>query len=263
MSNSRIVFYSAYLSSEEEYKIVQQHVRVDLKDFDKTFLINTGSYSPIPDVFPDLIVFNRKNCGRDFGSLRHIIQKCGKSLEKVSEVLILNDSIYWKPGSLKQFVSKARNSEFCVTGLTSSYQHSFHLQSFALHFKKIDVRVLKAFNSIYALRAKRTIVKYGEKKLSKSLEKSGVTIGSQFDPRIMQSNVKNYSSWYDKDIDAILALVNQGTALNPTIHFWPEFALSAGVIKKSLLKNPAKFSQAPIRNMKLIELLTEWGFKAS
>jgi len=261
--NSRVVFYSAYLSSEEEYKIVQRHVNFELKDFDKTFLINTGSFVPTLDIFPNLIVFNRINRGRDFGSLRDIIQKCGSSLGNVSEILILNDSIYWKPGNLQDYVSFARNSEFRVTGLTCSYQHNFHLQSFALHFKTIDVHILKALSSIYTFRAKRTIVKYGEKRLSSSLKKAGVTIGSKFNPRVMQLNVKNYSSWYGKDLEGILALTDQGTALNPTIHFWPELALSAGVIKKSLLKNPAKFSQSPARNKKLMELLAEWGVTIS
>jgi hypothetical protein len=259
--NARVVFYSAYLTSESEFQIIQKHVKDELQNFDTTYLINSGEYTPTLESNLPLIVINRENRGRDFGSLRYAIQNAGKSLQEVKELLILNDSVYWKAGALKQYVARAQNSEFTVTGLTSSYQHEYHLQSFALHFKGVNNLTLKVLNNIYSFQAKRTIVKFGEKRLSRRLEKLGIHIGSLFDPHIMQLNVNNFSSWYGKDVDAILSLVGQGVPLNPSIHYWPELALSAGVIKKSLFRNPANFSQPPNNNEKLMELMSGWGFQ--
>jgi hypothetical protein len=110
-------------------------------------------------------------------------------------------------------------------------------------------------------RYKRTIVRYGEKKLSRDFLRAGVKLGALFNPNEMKSNISLYSDWYGPDIDAVAHLVAKDVALNPTIHFWPELALSAGVVKKSLLRNPAKFRLSPDDNSRLNDLLGSWGFK--
>jgi hypothetical protein len=258
LGKPRVVIFSVFLNSEAEYLVIQEYAEECLLEFDQILLINTGDYKLLNSPDPRLTTIQRKNYGRDFGSLNYIFQTYGHSFSDISELLIINDSVIWKKGALLTFIMKSRLVEAHVTSLTSSYQHSYHLQSYALHFKKIDARVLDVLGNISSFYFKRTIVKYGEKRLTESLKQIGISISSLFDAYKMQSNVNNYKEYYDRDFDSIQCLTLMGIPLNPTIHFWPELALSAGLIKKSLFKNPANFEIHPKSNLKLLGLIREW-----
>lgn len=257
----KIVIYSVFLKSQEQFELLHIQIESELKDFDLIIIVNTGELQTPILKNPRLIYIDRPNRGRDLASLSYAIKICHESIKNASELLVLNDSVYWAPRALSAFVAAARKTRFDVTALTSSEQHRFHLQSYAFHFKFLSDSIILGLRSIGTYRYKRTIVHYGEKKLSRDFLRAGVKLGALFDSSEMKSHIFLYSDWYGPDIDAVAHLVDKNVALNPTIHFWPELALSAGVVKKSLLKNPAKFRVSPSDNSRLNGLLGSWGFK--
>ena len=78
-------------------------------------------------------ILQRENFGRDLASYKYALDYL--LLERVTELFFFNDSVFWTGNSVFDFLESARHQDCEVTALTSSDQHSYHLQSYALHFK--------------------------------------------------------------------------------------------------------------------------------
>lgn len=75
----------------------------------------------------------RENKGYDFGSYKIGIEFLENQGVTPSSILIANDSVFGPFFSIKELLDKHFNEEGMV-GLTDSYDHGYHLQSYFIHF---------------------------------------------------------------------------------------------------------------------------------
>ena len=256
--NSNVVFYSVFINNQEQFDHIINHINGDLKHFNVVFLVNTGKYAPNFPMNSRIRYFQRLNKGRDFGSIFFLIRRCKGSISNAKSLIVLNDSVFWKPGKILDFVEKGKTSNCDVFGVTLSNQGIEHLQSFAIYFPIMNSVIVQVLFDLYPFKFKRTMVCYGEKRLSKNLRDAGLHLGAIHSQVGLSRTFSSYDKYYGKDYQSISKRIAKNIKLNPTIHFWPELAISSGVIKKSLFSNPAGFGLSPANNAEILFLLQSW-----
>jgi hypothetical protein len=206
-------------------------------------LVNTGC-AELQIHQPNFLSIRRQNFGRDLASYKYALDSL--QLEKTSELFFFNDSVLWSKNSIVRFLLDAQQSKFQVTSLTSSDQHSYHLQSYALHLKG-DIAVLsKAFSEIRISNFKRVIVEAGEKRLSRYWIAKQIQIGSIYSQDSLSPLLAKYREVYGDDYEHLLYLLSHRVPLNPSLHCWAPLFAQSGVVKKALLtKNPAQLKYVP------------------
>lgn len=120
------------------------------------------------------LVICRENVGYDFYSYRAGLLSL--DLERYSEVILLNDSIYGPLSSLSPIFDEmsARDNDFW--GVTDSYDLGYHIQSYFLVFRESVIRseMFRGFWAGLALyEGKENIVQEYEVNLSQSLIEAG------------------------------------------------------------------------------------------
>ena len=241
--HKRVAIFAGYINTESEVFEAERILGLLSDEFDLLILVNTGR-SELKINQPDLLYFHRENFGRDLASYKYALNSL--QLKNTSELFFFNDSVFWTGTSIFDFLESARWSDFDVTALTSSDQHSYHLQSFVLHLKGDIAELSKAFNIIQISNFKRVIVEAGEKKLSHYWLSKKIKIGGVYNQDSLSPLLTTYKDTYGEDYEYILDLTSQGVPLNPSIHFWAPLYAQSGVVKKALLtKNPAQLKYAP------------------
>jgi hypothetical protein len=242
-SFSRVAVFAAYLNSDDERSEALRIVNQIREEFDRVLIINTGKTN-FSDSHPNVLVISRGNFGRDLASYKLATNLL--NFESTSEIFFFNDSVIWTDNSILCFLTKARESAFEVTSLTSSDQHTFHLQSYALHLKGNMVELTKPFSSIRVSNFKRLIVEAGEKSLSRYWISRNVHIGAIQNQKTLGPLLKKYVDLYPEDYAILQSQISRGVPLNPSIHFWAPLYATSGVIKKALITaNPAKLKYSP------------------
>ena len=130
-------------------------------------------------------VIRRPNHGYDFGSWA-IANAMVPKARVANEVLLVNDSLYFNATNAHQFaeaVRKANQSEFEVTSVTDSLLHSYHLQSYFLHFKngvfgKKEIQTF--FKEVRPQQDRDAVIFAYEIGFSLMARRSGITVGSLF-----------------------------------------------------------------------------------
>ena len=187
-------------------------------------------------------VIRKRNLGYDFGSWsigNHLIP----NIAAAKEVLLLNDSVILDASRRHYFVDlvrKAHASSYDVTSATDSYLHSYHLQSYFLHFKNGSfgsATIQRFLNEIRPQPTKVAVIFAYEIGLSLILRNYGFTTGSIF-PWNQFSNSKG----------------------NASINSWREL-LSSGCpfIKREIFKPLSRDEVASLEE----ELVGQLGFDAN
>ncbi len=242
-SYKRVAIYAGYINTESEVIEAGRILNLLGGEFDLLILVNTGS-SELRIDQPNFLYFRRENFGRDLASYKYALDSL--QLKDTFELFLFNDSVFWTGNSVFDFLKSARQKDFDVTALTSSYQHSYHLQSYALHLKGNVAELTKAFKTIRISSFKRVIVEAGEKRLSRYWLARQTQIGSVFTQDSLSPLLTKYRDLYREDYDQIISLVRRNVPLNPSIHFWAPLYAQSGVVKKAILtKNPAQLKYAP------------------
>jgi hypothetical protein len=242
-SCGRVAIFAAFVNTEIEKFEVERVIKLLTSELDSLILVNTGSLE-FEFAQPNFRYFHRMNFGRDLASYKYALNTI--NLESTSELFFFNDSVLWTDNSILNFLTKARESILSVTSLTSSDQHTFHLQSYALHLKGNIAELTKAFSVIRISNLKRVIVEAGEKALSQYWMTKQIGIGSVYTQDSLSPLLAKYKSLYLEDYDQILSLLSQNVPLNPSIHLWAPLYAQSGVVKNVLLtKNPAQLKYAP------------------
>jgi hypothetical protein len=211
--------------------------------FSIVLIINTGKFEINNST--NSICIQRKNHGRDLYSYA-LGATALKDLD-LDEILFLNDSVHWLEDSINKFLDNSKLISAQVVALTESNQGSYHLQSFALAIKKPSEEIFKIIGEIKPFLKKRTLVEYGEKRISRRFQKSGIQMAAVHDYAALMQNIFTYREAYSSDFGQLTSLIKQKIALNPSIHFWPQLFIDAGFVKKSLIiKNPARLINSPI-----------------
>jgi hypothetical protein len=219
--------------------------------------------SALPDVGDGAVL--KDNRGYDFGSWLAGLALVDELLPSVRELLLVNDSAF---GPLQGGVSLARllqHQPGDVLGMTDSYQHRYHLQSYFLLLREAALRsgALKAFAASYAYGDdKSDVVMQGELALTQALMDRGHSCLAMFPYEVMARKWLDRLPLYQRGIMSlpeygwagnsggparalerlaeIAAHVRAGEPLNPSQAFW-EVLLDSGMpfIKRELLfRNP-------------------------
>ena len=242
-SFSRVGIYAGYITTESERFEAERILKLLYDEFDLLILVNTGSRH-LDFNQKNLVILHRENFGRDLASYKYALESL--QLKQTFELFLFNDSVLWTGNSIFDLLASARKKNCDVTSLTSSNQHSYHLQSYALHLKGNIAELSKAFRVIRISNFKRVIVEAGEKRLSNDWIAKKIRIGSIYTQDSLSPLLGKYKDTYGHDYEHILDLISQGVPLNPSIHFWAPLYAQSGVVKKALLnKNPAQLKYVP------------------
>jgi hypothetical protein len=79
-------------------------------------------------------IFIGRNIGYDFGAWRDVIEKLTLPAQDTRELVILNDSMYGPLRPLSAMLARIDYTQADIWGLTESWQHRYHMQSFFLGF---------------------------------------------------------------------------------------------------------------------------------
>ncbi len=235
-----IAVYAVYVNSSEEAATILFNVgNLESLGF-FPIVVNTGSY-PVGYKFEH----KRSNFGRDLGSLSWAISNISwAEFINLREFLFINDSIVWLEGGLLQTINKARGCTSQVTGTTISNQGENHIQSYFYHIKNPTESILNNFVT-GTFRYKRTTIKFGEKRISRSLIKEGITIEAIFPEDFLRKMAPKFATIYGSDWDKLEKLIEDDVPLNPTIHYWPVLISEGLFFKRNLERNPAGFQEKP------------------
>lgn len=173
----------------------------------------------IPVVTLSDFVF-RKNVANDLGAIRDFFNSF--DITFVEEVAIFNSSVIYLP-SISQLIDQLRNIEDSQIFVgVESFQKVRHFQSFFFYAKQSGVLDLKeAFSCVRNFKFKRTLVNFGEIRISRKLISNGSNIHVLFpSPEISTSLARLRRSL--------------GIAPNPTLDYAADLIrLGAPFLKRS------------------------------
>jgi hypothetical protein len=151
-----------------------------LEGMDIVFVTNSGHLAP-----SDLSwirsraarVLIRRNLGYDFAAWRDAMSECGLPSSDTRLLLIANDSVYGPFRPLGSLLDQMDFSKADVWGVTDSWQHRFHLQSYFVAFGPVALRSAAFANfwaSVRMVRSKWWIVKHYEIELTRAFITAGM-----------------------------------------------------------------------------------------
>ncbi|HYZ61412.1 MAG TPA: rhamnan synthesis F family protein [Acetobacteraceae bacterium] len=121
----------------------------------------------------------RPNHGLDFGAWRHLILE--GHADGADAVLLANDSVFGPFRPLAPIVQRMDAKGFDVWGMIESLQHTWHLQSWFLHFTGAAFRhpeVARVFEEPFECMDKGEIIERGELGLGRALQRAGLRCGA-------------------------------------------------------------------------------------
>ena len=256
----KILIYSVFINNEKDFLRLKNEI-LDLQtDFDLVLLVNTGEISilGITKNVEKFAVFDRKNTQRDFGSYKFALKKI--NFDGCRQICLINDSVFWQRNAVSEFLKKAESNKARVIGMSKSTQRGIHLQSYCILFKDPKIDDFRAILELPPVLLKRSIVHFGELRLSRELRKHHSSFDGIWDAEGLLESFqplteieRNYRDYLDKYIGVRIPL-------NPSIHLAIPLYRKAGIIKKvALRENPAKFSTSitSILNGHLQEILVD------
>lgn len=217
----------------------------------------------LPEIGDGAVI--KDNRGYDFGSWFAGLELVDEYLSSVREVMLVNDSVFGPLQGGEQLARLVEGVPGDVLGMTDSYEHSYHLQSYFILLREPVVRsgVLREFAAAYAYADdKRDVVFQGELALTKMLMDRGHACSALFPYEVLARKWLDRLPLLQKSVMAlpeyapsasngaavafldrlsdIAFRIRGGEPLNPCHAFW-DVLVDAGMpfIKRELLfKNP-------------------------
>jgi hypothetical protein len=226
-TEKRYAFVASYLVSPQISESLQSTIKnlVD-QGFTTVLIAASGFQEPLvvsSELKTSVSIIRKPNLGYDFGSWA-VANAMVPNARHSREVLLINDSLYFNNNNSYQFaatVRKATESSFDVTSVTDSLLHSYHLQSYFLHFKNGAFghkEVQRFMNQVRPQQDRDAVIFAYEIGFSLLARKYGITIGATHPWNSFKGDQGNASihSWRE--------LMNMG---------WP-------FIKKEVFKSKSK-----------------------
>lgn len=121
----------------------------------------------------------RPNHGLDFGAWQYLVREgCAEGAEAV---LLANDSVFGPFADLQPIIARMNGKRYDVWGMIESMQHTWHLQSWFLHFTAeafAAPAVRAVFDQPFAALSKARIIAEGELALGAALRSAGLRCGA-------------------------------------------------------------------------------------
>jgi hypothetical protein len=157
--------------------VIEQLRQLVAAGFRVTFVSNSPKFGKrsIADIAPFCRqILWRRNVGYDFGAYKDGIAAVG-DLNRVSRLVLMNDSVYGPFFPLASVLAGVDPSKTDVWGITDSWEHHYHIQSYFILFLEGALRS-PAFHRFWRrfpyVNRKNWIIFYGEIKLTQLLTQS-------------------------------------------------------------------------------------------
>jgi Rhamnan synthesis protein F len=205
----------------------------------------------------------RRNIGYDFGAWRDALDTLALPRPETEAILLVNDSVYGPFGDFAGMLGGLDFERAEIWGLTESWQHRYHLQSFFLACGEASIRSdawQRFWRSVRPVPSKEWIIRHCEIGFTRALQKGGVNCAALFpqsallDAReiarleaLVATNPPRNSKAGARALHArrLLRSIQRGRQdLNPSIDLWRQL-LWAGYpfVKRELLrKNPSRIA---------------------
>lgn len=217
----------------------------------KSFLQN--EIEKIKDFCSKVII--RKNRGIDFGSWKVGLERV-KELNHYNQLILMNDSIYGPFFDLSSIFEKMEEKNLDMWGITESWEHAYHIQSYFIVFnsKIIHSNFFKNFwNRVRFFQNKNLVIRLYEIGLSQNALQFGFKLGSFCDyPKIVNFTIKNYA---DEFPYTIYAQILKTRNVNPSHFLWDILIKHFGCpfLKIELVRdNPSEIINMNIHEMRAV-----------
>lgn len=198
------------------------------------------------------LILRRANVGYDFGALKDGIAEI-PSLERIDVLLVANDSVYGPFCPLKDIVARM-DARADVWGITDSWEHRFHLQSFFLLFNRAALQspaFARFWSGVRYVQSKGWIIKNYELGLTRALVAAGLRCRALFpyeaaiaalQEAVEDGALQTYACQVPKErkyLRAICENAGRGEPLNGTHYFWDFLIERMGCpfLKRELLRD--------------------------
>lgn len=201
--------------------------------------LSSGEVSKIKNLVNTIICSNGR--GRDWGNFA-LGLRYTYTIDFPESLLLMNDSLYGPFNSLKELFDRIQNNEADFIGLTDSFQHCYHLQSYFIYCKPSickHITFLNFWKNFYPLDDKNEIIYKNEMGFTKYFMNLGFDAGCLFTYDNLLKTALNGSYSATQKVESI----DKKTFLNPT-HYFADILFNVydfPFIKIELLKiNPSK-----------------------
>ena len=197
----------------------------------------------------------RNNVGYDFGAIRQMLAMLDLPRQETERLLVVNDSVYGPLVPISNILARANLDTADIWGLTESWQHRYHLQSYFLLVGR-PVMLSKAWQDFWdgvrQVSSKRWVIHRYEIGLTQALLKAGYRCRALWPyhellDQVVESPGMDQSSDPLTQMRAIanrrlLVAIARRIPLNPTSDLWRQLLLTGyPFLKVELLrKNPTK-----------------------
>lgn len=221
--------------------VIQQLTELKEAGFRTTFVTNSPKFgsSQLADVAPFCRqIIWRRNLGYDFGGYKDGIRSLG-NLDAIDRLLLMNDSAYGPFYPLRSLISHIDATDTDCWGITESWEHHYHVQSYFILFFK-GALSLPAFRQFWRrfpyVNRKTWVIRYGEIKLSQTLARRKLRVRVLAPywavAKHVLEKIQDISDDIPEDHKSFLKYIQShivlGRPMNPSHYFWETLILEFG-----------------------------------
>lgn len=209
-------------------------------------------------------VLIRRNIGYDFGAWRDALDTLGLPRAETRTVYLVNDSVYGPFSDLRPLLDTIDFEQADIWGITESWQHHYHLQSFFLACGEKAIRSpawRHFWRSVRPIPCKDWVIRHCEVGFTRALARGGISIAALYPNTTLLDDKElrrleqllladDLTDGQDERLhaeaehaDRILRCARRNPMpLNPSIDLWRQL-IRAGypfVKRELLLRNPTK-----------------------
>jgi lipopolysaccharide biosynthesis protein len=147
------------------------------------------------DALAGLVV--RANAGFDFGAWADAFRMF-PALWSAQSVLLVNDSVFGPFGDFHALIERAHSLPADVVGMTESYQHTHHIQSYFTLLRGPALRnesVRRVWQSIVNLRTKDDVIRHHELEMRARYMAAGLTCTTLFEVERLYPHNPLFDKW--------------------------------------------------------------------
>lgn len=239
-----------------DYVIHQLRELVD-SGFRVTFATNARRFkeSSVAEIAPYCRqILWRRNVGHDFGAYKDGIAALG-DLDRITCLLLMNDSVYGPFRPLKDLLAAVDPVHTDLWGVTDSWEHNYHIQTYFILFFERALRVpefARFWQRMPYINEKFSVVRHGELKLTRLLTQRkmrAAVLAPYWDAaeivrrKFGAGMPDDLTVDHKKFVESLRDKLTMGRPLNPMHYFWDTLITDFGCpfIKRDLIRmNPAK-----------------------
>lgn len=195
----------------------------------------------------------RRNVGYDFGAYKDGIAALG-DLAAINRLLLMNDSVYGPVRPLSEVLLNADPERTDVWGITDSWEHHYHIQSYFIVFLK-GALSSKAFRRFWRrmpyVNNKAWVIHYSEVRLTQALTQYKLrasVLSPYYDLAraalaALAQRPEGLSKVHAKFLDEMTDAIISGNPMNPSHVFWETLLVQFGspfLKREAITSNPIK-----------------------